>query len=210
MTACVSRSSSLGGKLPQVLELVERAAEFESAAERVSRRSAARARRCARHASRSRPQAYVLSANALYTVVRTLAIPFRGARRVAAAVPFELEPYLAFPLEDLAVDFTTVGEFDGETEVLAMGMRRQQLDEQLDILREAGIDTDAVTLDALALTGLWITGRDARQGPRGRAARPRRGLRARRAEQQACGLLSRARLQRRNARGEPRRRPRAR
>lgn len=144
----------LGGKLPQVLELAERAAEFESAEERVVALGAVLGD--ALDSLATRPQAYVLSANALYTVVRTLSIPFRGARRVASAVPFELEPYLAFPLEDLAVDFTTIGEFDGETEVLAMGMRRQQLDEQMDILREAGIETDAVTLDALALTGLWL------------------------------------------------------
>ena len=144
----------LGGKLPQVLELVERAAEFESAEERITALAAVLGD--ALDSLTTRPQAYVLNANALYTVVRTLAIPFRGARRVASAVPFELEPYLAFPLEDLAVDFTTIGEFDGETEVLAMGMRRQQLEEQLDILREAGIETDAVTLDALALTGLWL------------------------------------------------------
>lgn len=142
-----------GGKLPVILELAERVCDFESAEERITALGQALGE--ALDSLQARPQAYVLCASAMYTVVRTLAIPFRGARRVAAAVPFELEPYLAFPIEDLAVDFTTVGEFEGETEVLAMGMRRTQLDEQLDILREAGIDTDAVTLDALALTGLW-------------------------------------------------------
>lgn len=155
----------LGGKLPQVIELTERAAGFESAGERTAALGAALGD--ALDGLKARPQAYVLCASALYTVVRTLPIPFRGARKVAAAVPFELEPYLAFPLEDLAVDFTTIGEFDGETEVLAMGMRRQQLDEQLDVLREAGIEADAVTLDALALTGLWL-----------QVARPGKGLEA--------------------------------
>lgn len=154
-----------GGKLPVVLELAERAATFESSEERAP--ALARALGETLDSLKARPHAYVLCANALYTVVRTLSIPFRGARRVAAAVPFELEPYLAFPLEDLAVDFNTVGEFEGETEVLAMGMRRQQLEEQLDILRDAGIETDAVTLDALALTGLWT-----------QIARPGKGLEA--------------------------------
>lgn len=154
-----------GGKLPVVLELAERATEFESAEERVT--ALGRALGDALDSLQARPQAYVLCSSAMYTVVRTLSIPFRGARRVAAAVPFEMEPYLAFPIEELAVDFTTIGEFNGETEVLAMGMRRAQLDEQLDILREAGIDTDAVTLDALALTGLWT-----------QVAKPGKGLEA--------------------------------
>lgn len=154
-----------GGKLPVVLELLERGAAFESAEERTAALGAALGGLL--DGLKARPQAYVLCTSAMYTVVRTLSIPFRGARRVAAAVPFELEPFLAFPIEDLAVDFVTIGEFEGETEVLAMGMRRQQLDEQLDVLREAGIDTDAVTLDALALTGLWL-----------QIARPAKGLHA--------------------------------
>lgn len=173
-----------GGKHTAVLELAETPVDFESSEGRAA--ALAHALGSMLDSLKERPQAYVLCASSLFTVARTLSIPFRGARRVASAVPFELEPYLAFPIEDLAVDFTTVGEFEGETEVLAMGMRRQHLDEQLDILREAGIDTDAATIDALALTGLWA-----------HLAKPGKGLDAVlhvRAEGSILAVLSKGRL----------------
>lgn len=104
---------------------------------------------------KQRPAAYVLCLNGMFSIVRALPIPFRGARRVAAAVQFELEPYLAFPIEELMLDFRAVAEFEGQTEVLAMGVRREYVEAQLAVLAAVGITPDAVTLDAAALTGLW-------------------------------------------------------
>lgn len=106
----------------------------------------------------NRPPVFVLTADSQYGVVRTLAIPFKGARRVAAAVQFELEPYLAFPIESLVVDHISIRENDGETDVLAVGMRKEPLEEQLAVLQAAGIDPEAISVDAAGLTALWLTG----------------------------------------------------
>lgn len=151
-----------GGRRPKILELVSRRANYETPEHRVEAMTAALDD--ALNELHSRPAAHVLCAASAFSVVRTLTIPFRGRRRVAAAVRFELEPYLAFPIEDLLLDFCIVGEFDGETEVLAMGMRREQVEEQLSILKAAGVDAEAVTLDAVALTGLWRAGRKRQKG----------------------------------------------
>ena len=106
---------------------------------------------------KSPPASYVLSISSQYCVVRTLTVPFKGARRVAAAVRFELEPYLAFPIEELSVDHTIVAEINGQTEVLATGVRRAVLEEQLRIIKEAGIEPESIDIDATALTSLWHT-----------------------------------------------------
>ncbi len=106
---------------------------------------------------RGRPSVYVLCVSGSDCIARGLTIPFRGSRRVAGAVPFELEPHLAFPIEEVALDYSVVAEISGETEVVAVGMRRDRLDDQLDILMAAGFDADAVTVDSSALTGLWQT-----------------------------------------------------
>ncbi len=107
----------------------------------------------------SMPNCYVLSASSLDSVVRVLRIPVKGARRVAAAVQFELEPYLAFPIEELAVDHLPIREVEGQTEVLAVGMRRAVLDRGLAALRGAGVEPEGIGLDALGLTALWLCGR---------------------------------------------------
>lgn len=142
-----------GGKLPAVLELISTRAAYETPEERND--ALVRAVDEALGQIKSRPVACVLCASSLFTIVRQLSIPFRGQRRVGAAVPFELEPYLAFPLEDLMLDYNVVAEADGGTEVLAIGMRRSYLEEQKGLLEQCGVEVEAVNIDAVGLTGLW-------------------------------------------------------
>lgn len=104
---------------------------------------------------KSRPAVYVLVASSAWCVVRKLKIPFKGRRRVAAAVRYELEPHLAFPIEEVAVDFVPIREVDGETEVLVVGARRDRLEEQLAVLNAAGVAVEGIGLDAAGLAALW-------------------------------------------------------
>jgi hypothetical protein len=145
-----------GGRLPNVLELHVARASY--AVPEGREKALAEAAREAIGQMRLRPASFVLCASSQWAVVRMLSIPFRGSRRVAAAVRFELEPYLAFPIEELVVDFTTIGEADGNTLVLAVGMRRAQLEEQIRVLSAAGVDPDGIDLDVTALTALWQAG----------------------------------------------------
>ncbi|HNT86766.1 MAG TPA: pilus assembly protein PilM [Candidatus Hydrogenedentes bacterium] len=147
----------VGGRLPVLLELYEATAAYDAPEQRFE--ALVNAVDAAVGQLRSHPAAFVLCASTTYSVVRTLRVGLKGRRRVAAAVPFELEPYLAFPIDDLLVDFTVVAERGGETEVLAVGSRRELLDEQLAILEAAGVEAEAVGLDAAGLTALWQAGR---------------------------------------------------
>lgn len=126
--------------------------------------ASARALDAALDGLRHRPAVYTLCLDAARATVRNLTIPFRGAGRVAKAVPFELEPHLPFPLEELAVDFNTVAEVNGQTEVLAVGMRRRHLDEHLAVLDTVGVESEAVSLDAAGLTALWCAARRPSKG----------------------------------------------
>ena len=141
------------GRLPVVLELHEARAAYETPEERQP--ALVRALDDLLSRVKQKPTAYVLCASSAYSIVRLLTIPFRGKRRVSAAVPFELEPYLAFPIEELLVDFNTIAEINGQTEVLAVGMRRADVEEQLALLAEAGVVPEAVNIDAVGLTDLW-------------------------------------------------------
>ena len=142
-----------GGRLPGVLERHSVAASYDDPEER--HEALVAAARELRSQVKSNPSAHVLCAASAYSVVRQLTVPFKGRGRVAAAVPFELEPYLAFPIDDLVVDFSVVEEKDGQTEVVAVGMRAENLADELGVLTEAGFDIDGITIDVAALTGLW-------------------------------------------------------
>jgi len=144
-----------GGKRPTVIERHAVQAAPEGDGEEQQFEAMVNALDEALNALQTQPAAYVLCASCGYSIVRTITIPFRGRRRVAAAVQFELEPYLAFPIEELLIDYSTVAEIEGQTEVLAMGMRRAHFEHDLAILHAAGVNVEAVSLDAMGLTALW-------------------------------------------------------
>lgn len=151
-----------GSKVPRVLEAHSARAQFEEPEQRQDAMVGAVKELAA--ALKTKPTVYVLCLSSAHSIVRTITIPFKGVRRVAPAVPFELERYLAIPIEDLVVDHTPILEVDGQTEVLAVGVRRKVLQEQLDILNAAGIDPEGADLDAIGLTGLWKTTRPPAKG----------------------------------------------
>lgn len=149
-----------GGKVPTVLEFHHRPVSYAEPEER--RAATVQALQEILEAMKNRPAAFVLVASSRYAAIRALTVPLKGARRVAAAVRFELEPYLAFPIEELIVDYATLGEDSEGTRVLAVGLRRAALEEQLSILTECGIDPEGIGLDAAGLTALWQIGRKVR------------------------------------------------
>jgi hypothetical protein len=104
---------------------------------------------------KSRPTVYTLCISSAWSVVRQLTIPFKGRRKVAAAVQFELEPYLAFPIDDLSVDYLPVREVDGQSEVLVIGLRREPIEQQMAVLHDAGIVVEGVGVDSIGMTALW-------------------------------------------------------
>jgi len=146
-----------GGRKATVLEAhVERAKDTTPEGHR---NSLVQAIRDATGRIKGKPSLYVLCVGGQHSMVRSLTVPFRGSRKVAAAVPFELEPYLAVPIDELIVDHCTIREVEGETEVLAVGVRAALLEDQIGLLEEAGVNAEGVTLDVAGLTTLWMENR---------------------------------------------------
>jgi hypothetical protein len=150
-----------GGRLPKLLEVQACSAVYEAPEDRFA--ALVNALNTALDALHVHPTTYVLCVPSAFTIVRSLRIPFKGLNRVAKAVPFEIEPHLAFPLEELLLDHSIIAEIEGTTEVLAVGARRQHLEEQLRILEAGGIEPELAAVDAAGMTALWqATQRNAR------------------------------------------------
>ncbi|MDK1020176.1 MAG: hypothetical protein QGD90_00880 [Candidatus Hydrogenedentes bacterium] len=142
-----------GGRLPKVLEMIEVPilarddVDLHAAQVAAAREAAAQLE--------SPPPMYVLSMPVAWSTIRLLTVPFRGKRKVASAAPFELEPFLAIPMEELIVDFLITRVVDNRSEVLAIAVQRKALEVQCAILEEAGIAVDGALLDAVSMTALW-------------------------------------------------------
>jgi len=104
--------------------------------------------------------------------LRTLAFPFSDAKKIEAALPFQLEAEIPFDLDEVVVAWTIIGpkklarlDVEGaerpdkkggtETEVLVCSARREVVSDLLALLGEVGVDPRHVELDALALDDLY-------------------------------------------------------
>ena len=85
---------------------------------------------------------------------RILSFPFRRTRQLSQTVPFELESYVPFSLEEIVVDFQVLSQSTDGTSVLAVFVPKSVLQEHLAVLAEAGLDPQAV--DIASLTALNV------------------------------------------------------
>jgi general secretion pathway protein L len=69
-------------------------------------------------------------------------------------VPFEIEPFLPYPLEEVVVDYHITDSTNGKTNLLVAAAPRGLVRNYLEQLAQAGMDPEAVELDGLALMNL--------------------------------------------------------
>ncbi len=86
--------------------------------------------------------------------VRRLEFPFAEKRRVAQAVPFEIEDQLPFDLDDVVIDWEIVSRERSRSRVLAAVVPRHHVSEGLELLREANCDPRIVECEGLVLANL--------------------------------------------------------
>ncbi|MDH5567109.1 MAG: pilus assembly protein PilM, partial [Myxococcales bacterium] len=70
--------------------------------------------------------------------VRRLSFPFGERRRLAQAVPFEIEDQLPFDLDDVYLDWSVVGGDRSRAEVIAAVAPRREVSELIATLHAAG------------------------------------------------------------------------
>ena len=110
----------------------------------------------------------VVSISADHFSYRILQIPFKDAKKIKMVLPFELEPTVPYPVDDLIIDFIdleSVGHND-HTDVIAVAVPKSELIPYLGTLGASKIDPEMVTLSglptALCLANQADAGKDQR------------------------------------------------
>jgi type IV pilus assembly protein PilM len=85
---------------------------------------------------------------------RRLSLPFGERRRLAQAIPFELEGQMPFALEDVVVDWDVVRSEASRTEVIALAAPRAEVGRRLETLREAGLEPRTLEVEGFTLANL--------------------------------------------------------
>ncbi len=90
-----------------------------------------------------------------WIIFRNITVPIKGRSKVRQILPYELEPSLAQPVEDLTLDFemVTTIESGNENHLVVSGVESTRLKTCLDVLKNANIDPDLITAGSCALAG---------------------------------------------------------
>jgi type II secretory pathway component PulL len=93
----------------------------------------------------------VVSISADHFSYRILQIPFKDSRKVQMVLPFELEPTVPYPIDELVVDFINLqSAAQGDhSEIIAVALPRMDLSPYIETLAEFKIDPEMVTVSGL-------------------------------------------------------------
>ncbi len=97
------------------------------------------------------PENVVLTLHPEEVSYRILTVPFVNRRKINAVLPFELEKYIPFHLEDVCFASMVLKEKEGETSLLVASCKKVVLEEELQILQEAGINPIGISTDAAGI-----------------------------------------------------------
>jgi type IV pilus assembly protein PilM len=86
--------------------------------------------------------------------VRRLTLPFSEKRRLAQAVPFEVQDALPFDLDDVVLDWHLLASERNRAEVVAAIAQRGAVSELIAALHEAGCDPRTIEAEGLVLANL--------------------------------------------------------
>lgn len=89
---------------------------------------------------------------------RVLTFPFSNTKMIAKAVPFELERLIPLSLEDVVIDHVLLSSTPQHTQVLAVAVPKEKLDQKIDLLSRIGVNVRAIEVHGLALCNAfrWV------------------------------------------------------
>lgn len=81
---------------------------------------------------------------------RNVKLPFKERKKIRQTLPFELEPLIPYPIQDVLVDYLIVDQSDG-SEILAAAIPKSDISSSLGPLEEEKIEASSIDIDTLPI-----------------------------------------------------------
>lgn len=89
---------------------------------------------------------------------RNFSLPFRDTKKIRQTLPYELEPLVPFPLNELIVDFQVSAKAE-QSEVMAIAARKSVIADHLSRLQDREIDPEIIEVQSSPLVS-WLVNQD--------------------------------------------------
>ncbi len=87
---------------------------------------------------------YIVSISPEFVSYRNLQVPFKDRKKIRQVLPFELEPTLPYPMDDLTVDFQTIFQTE-KTDILVSAAKTSEILAIINLLDELNITPYIIT-----------------------------------------------------------------
>ncbi len=109
-------------------------------------------------ASDTKIQRVVISVSGQAVVVRQVLFPSMTDEELRSAITFEAEKYIPFNINEVYLDAQIIDKktADNKIKVLIVAAKKELVDEHLALLKEAGLEAEAIDCDSVAVTNAFI------------------------------------------------------
>ncbi|MFB6354958.1 MAG: pilus assembly protein PilM [bacterium] len=97
-------------------------------------------------------------------IVRYLELPSMPEDRMGEVIRYEAESHIPFPLEEVVLDYHIIDRDEEATELILVAIKKDKLDEHVEIVHEAGMDPDTIDVSAFSVFNLFQRMGDLEEG----------------------------------------------
>lgn len=93
----------------------------------------------------------VVSIAADHFSYRNLQVPFKDSKKIQMVLPFEIEPTIPYPVDDLVIDFIEMesARQSDHKDIIAVSVPKSELDPYIKALADIKIDPEVITISGL-------------------------------------------------------------
>jgi type IV pilus assembly protein PilM len=90
-------------------------------------------------------------------IVKRVTMPEMTEEELRESIKFEAEQYVPFDIDEVSLDFQilSVGEQEGQMDVVIVAVKKEKIEEYVSVVREAGLIPIIVDVDAFALENMY-------------------------------------------------------
>jgi type IV pilus assembly protein PilM len=99
----------------------------------------------------------VLSVSGSSVIIKRIAVADMSEDELAESIKWEAEQYIPFSIDDVNVDFQKLGPGaqEGQADVLLVAVKKDKINDYINLVKEAGLEPVVLDVDAFALANMY-------------------------------------------------------